>query len=78
MNHKYPIHSLKELRKEKERIRRAINGKEQQISNDYKRLIDTLTPINILSNVASKIATHLPVWFGVFSLIKGLFKIRWI
>lgn len=76
MHENRPIRNLSDLRKETAEVRRKIARREQELSEDAKRMVDSVTPARILASVTSKLIASAPAIYTAWSLIRGLLRKR--
>ena len=74
MNEHRPIRNMKDLRRETVLLRRRIAQREQDLSDDATRLLESVTPARIITSVASKLLAGAPAIFTAYSLIRSLFR----
>jgi hypothetical protein len=68
------IRNITDLRHETARVRRSIRNKEQDLSEDYLRMIESLSPLNIITGITGKLLNSAPVLYTVFTIVRSIFR----
>lgn len=73
MSAKNKIRNLKDLSREKARVRKSIREQEKIFSKDMDRIIESVSPSKIITEVAGKLLTSAPALYTAYTIIRSLF-----
>ncbi len=74
MNNRNKIRNLAGLREEQNRMKRVIRQQEEKIHDDYRQMVDSITPARIIASITGKLITSAPALFTAYSVFRGMFR----
>jgi hypothetical protein len=76
MGGKNKIRNLADLSEETTRVRKSIRKKEKECSDDVNRIVASISPVKVITEIAGKILTSAPALYTVFSILRTVFGKR--
>jgi hypothetical protein len=73
MNEKNKIRNLSDLREKTTRVRKSIRKKEKEFSDDVDRIVSSVSPVKIITEITGKLLTSAPALFTVYSILRTVF-----
>jgi hypothetical protein len=73
MSEQHKIKNISDLRLETAKARKSIENKEKDLSGDYHRIIESVTPANIITGIISKLVTSAPALYTAYSIAQSVF-----
>ena len=73
MNERNHIRNMRDLQAETARIRKTIDGKEQELSGDVRQVIESITPARIITGIAGKLVASAPAIYTAWSFFRTIF-----
>jgi hypothetical protein len=73
MNERNRIKNMSDLRVETAKLRKSIQAKEKEFSGDVRQIVESITPMNIISGITSKLVTSAPAIYTGYSILKSIF-----
>jgi len=73
MNERNRIKNMPDLRAETARARKSIRDKEKELSGDLNQVVESITPLNLISGITSKLVTSVPALYAGYSIFKFIF-----
>jgi hypothetical protein len=70
---KNKIRNMSDLRLETARVRKSIKNKEHGLSYDFWQVVESVTPMRIITGITSKLVSSAPAIYTAYSIIRTLF-----
>lgn len=73
MSEQNSIRNMADLKAETTRLRRSIQVKEEELTGDISEVFHSITPLNIISGITSKLIASVPAIYAGYTIYKSIF-----
>ena len=70
---KNKIRNMADLQAETSRVRKVLRYQEQGLSEDFWQMVDSITPMRIISGITGRILSSAPTILAAFQVIRTIF-----